>query len=259
MYERFSDRARKVMQFAQTEAIRFNHEYVGSEHILLGLVKEGHGVASGVLNNLEVDLRKIRLDVEMLIKSGPTQVTMGRLPQTPLAKKVIELAIDESRKLAHQYVGTDHLLLGLLLATQGVACQVLNNLGLTYERVRDAMKAFVASEITETEADNQELKNGLDAASIQETSKVISKDWTCSIRVVSHVATERTGLFVIRSCATSGDGKQQYWSCSTEHGTGWCSVPKQSFTKSELSGQVFDIIEHGHFQDMEIIELRVPQ
>ena len=93
MYERFTDRARKVMQLANQEAQRFNHEYIGTEHILLGLIKEGSGVAANVLKNLDVDLRKIRLEVEKLVQSGPDMVTMGKLPQTPRAKKVIEYSI----------------------------------------------------------------------------------------------------------------------------------------------------------------------
>ena len=99
MYERFTDRARKVMQLANQEAQRFNHEYIGTEHILLGLVKEGSGVAANVLKNLDVDLRKIRLEVEKLVQSGPDMVTMGKLPQTPRAKKVIEYALEEAREL----------------------------------------------------------------------------------------------------------------------------------------------------------------
>src|SRR5688572_11227841 len=87
MFERFTDRARKVMALANQEAQRFNHEYIGTEHILLGLVKEGSGVGANVLKNLDVDLRKVRLEVEKLVKSGPDMVTMGKLPQTPRAKK----------------------------------------------------------------------------------------------------------------------------------------------------------------------------
>lgn len=87
MYERFTDRARKVMQLANQEAQRFNHEYIGTEHMLLGLVKEGTGVAANVLKNLDVDLRKIRLEVEKLVQSGPEMITMGKLPQTPRAKR----------------------------------------------------------------------------------------------------------------------------------------------------------------------------
>ncbi len=137
MYERFTDRARKVMQLANQEAQRFNHEYIGTEHILLGLVKEGSGVAANVLKNLDIDLRKIRIEVEKIVQTGPDMVTMGKLPQTPRAKKVIEYAMEEARNLNHNYVGTEHLLLGLLREQEGVAAQVLMNLGMKLDDVRD--------------------------------------------------------------------------------------------------------------------------
>ncbi|HYE61664.1 MAG TPA: ATP-dependent Clp protease ATP-binding subunit [Phycisphaerales bacterium] len=137
MFERFTDRARKVMALANQEAQRLNHEYIGTEHILLGLVKEGSGVGANVLRNLDVDLRRVRLEVEKLVKAGPEMVTMGKLPQTPRAKKVIEYAIEEARNLNHNYVGTEHLLLGLLREHDGVAAQVLLNLGLRLEEVRE--------------------------------------------------------------------------------------------------------------------------
>ncbi|MCX7409175.1 MAG: ATP-dependent Clp protease ATP-binding subunit [Planctomycetales bacterium] len=143
MYERFTDRARKVMQLANQEAQRFNHEYIGTEHILLGLVKEGSGVAANVLKNLEVDLRKIRLEVEKIVQSGPDMVTMGKLPQTPRAKKVIEYAMEEARNLNHNYVGTEHLLLGLIREQEGVAAQVLMNLGLKLEDVREEVLSLL--------------------------------------------------------------------------------------------------------------------
>src|SRR6187399_2309399 len=139
MYERFTDRARKVMQLANQEAQRFNHEYIGTEHILLGLVKEGSGVAANVLKNLDIDLRKIRLEVEKIVQTGPggDQVVLGKLPHTPRAKKVIEYSVEEARNLNHNYVGTEHLLLGLLREQEGVAAQVLMNLGLKLEDVRE--------------------------------------------------------------------------------------------------------------------------
>jgi ATP-dependent Clp protease ATP-binding subunit ClpC len=137
MFERFTDRARKVMALANQEAQRLNHEYIGTEHILLGLVKEGSGVGANVLRNLDVDLRRVRLEVEKLVKAGSEMVTMGKLPQTPRAKKVIEYAIEEARNLNHNYVGTEHLLLGLLREHDGVAAQVLINLGLKLEDVRE--------------------------------------------------------------------------------------------------------------------------
>jgi ATP-dependent Clp protease ATP-binding subunit ClpC len=136
MFERFTDRARKVMALANQEAQRFNHEWIGTEHILLGLVKEGSGVGATVLKNLDVDIKKLRLEVEKLVKSGPDMVTMGKLPQTPRAKKVIEYAIEEARALNHNYVGTEHILLGLLRESEGIAAQVLMNLGLKLEDVR---------------------------------------------------------------------------------------------------------------------------
>jgi ATP-dependent Clp protease ATP-binding subunit ClpC len=143
MYERFTDRARKVMQLANQEAQRFNHEYIGTEHVLLGLIKEGSGVAANVLKNLDIDLRKIRLEVEKLVQSGPDMVTMGKLPQTPRAKKVIEYAMEEARNLNHNYVGTEHILLGLLREQEGVAAQVLMNLGLKLEDVREEVLSLL--------------------------------------------------------------------------------------------------------------------
>lgn len=151
MFERFTDRARKVMALANQEAQRFNHEYIGTEHILLGLVKEGSGVGANVLKNLEVDLRKVRLEVEKLVKRGPDMVTMGKLPQTPRAKKVIEYAIEEARSLNHNYVGTEHLLLGLLREQDGVAAQVLMNLGLKLEDVREEVLNLLGAGIESEE------------------------------------------------------------------------------------------------------------
>src|SRR5688500_9021513 len=162
MFERFTDRARKVMALANQEAQRFNHEYIGTEHILLGLVKEGSGVGANVLKNLDVDLRKVRLEVEKLVKSGPDMVTMGKLPQTPRAKKVIEYAIEEARNLNHNYVGTEHLLLGLLREHDGVAAQVLMNLGLKLEEVREEVLNLLGAGV-ESEEPQQEQKAGAGA------------------------------------------------------------------------------------------------
>src|SRR5262245_34614060 len=142
MYERFTDRARKVIQLANEEAKRFCHEYIGTEHILLGLVKVGSGVAANVLKNLDIDLRKIRLEVEKIVQAGPDMIVMGRLPQTPRAKKVIEYAIEEARNLNHSYVGTEHLLLGLLREQEGVAAYVLRSFGMTLERLRTEVVIF---------------------------------------------------------------------------------------------------------------------
>lgn len=150
MFERFTDRARKVMALANQEAQRFNHEYIGTEHILLGLVKEGSGVGANVLKNLDVDIKKLRLEIEKLVKSGPDMVTMGKLPQTPRAKKVIEFAIEEARSLNHNYVGTEHILLGLLRETEGIAAQVLMNLGLKLEDVRQEVLNLLGAGVEDT-------------------------------------------------------------------------------------------------------------
>ncbi|HKI31300.1 MAG TPA: Clp protease N-terminal domain-containing protein [Gemmataceae bacterium] len=144
MYERFTDRSRKVMQLANQEAQRFNHEYIGTEHILLGLVKEGAGVAANVLKNLDIDLKKVRMEVEKIVQSGPDMVTIGKIPHTPRAKKVIEYAIEEVQLLNHNYVGTEHLLLGLVREEEGVAAQVLLNLGVRLEAVREEVLNLLA-------------------------------------------------------------------------------------------------------------------
>ena len=160
MYERFTDRARKVMQLANQEAQRFNHEYIGTEHVLLGLIKEGSGVAANVLKNLDVDLRKIRLEVEKLVQSGPDMVTMGKLPQTPRAKKVIEYSMEEARNLGHNYVGTEHILLGLLREQEGVAAQVLMNLGLKLEEVREEVLNLLGHGIEGSEGGERQPSGG---------------------------------------------------------------------------------------------------
>ncbi len=149
MFERFTDRARKVMALANQEAQRFNHEFIGTEHILLGLVKEGSGVGATVLKNFDVDIKKLRLEVEKQVKSGPDMVTMGKLPQTPRAKKVIEYAVEEARSLNHNYVGTEHILLGLLRETEGIAAQVLMSLGLKLEDVRQEVLNLLGAGVDE--------------------------------------------------------------------------------------------------------------
>jgi len=169
MYERFTDRARKVMQLANQEAQRFNHEYIGTEHILLGLVKEGSGVAANVLKNLEVDLRKIRLEVEKLVQSGPEMVTVGKLPQTPRAKKVIEYSMEEARNLNHSYVGTEHILLGLLREQEGVAAQVLMNLGLKLDDVREEVLNLLGHGLEGAEVGERGGRQGSDAGASSES------------------------------------------------------------------------------------------
>lgn len=137
MYERFTDRARKVMQLANQEAQRFNHEYIGTEHILLGLLKEGQNIAVQVLVNLGINRDTLRDEVVILVQKGPDMVTMGRLPQTPRAKRVVEYAIEEAKQLNHQHVGTEHMLLGLLRENEGIAAQVLTKSGVSLEKIRE--------------------------------------------------------------------------------------------------------------------------
>jgi ATP-dependent Clp protease ATP-binding subunit ClpC len=146
MQERFTDRARKVMNYAKEEALRFNHEYIGTEHILLGLVKEGSGVAAQVLHNLDIDIKKIRLEVEKMVQSGPDLKSIGQLPLTPRAKKVLDLATEEAKSLGHNYIGTEHILLGLLREQEGVAARVLMNLGLKLEDVREEVLTLLGAE-----------------------------------------------------------------------------------------------------------------
>jgi ATP-dependent Clp protease ATP-binding subunit ClpC len=147
MFNRFTERARKVILLAKEEAKRFNHDYIGTEHILLGLVREGEGVAAAVLANFGLSPDKIRVEVEKLVQPGPATVISGDLPFTPKAKKVIELAMDEARALGHNYVGTEHLLLGLIREGEGVASQVLMNMGLELDKVREEVMNLLGSEI----------------------------------------------------------------------------------------------------------------
>ncbi len=151
MFDRFTDRAKKVMNLARQEAQRFNHEYLGTEHVLLGLVQEGSGVAANVLRNMQIDLAKIRTEVEKLVKSGPSMVTMGQLPFTPRAKKVLELSMEEAGNLGHNYIGTEHLLLGLIKENEGIAAKVLTNLGVKLEDVREEVLEFLGAEPGEDE------------------------------------------------------------------------------------------------------------
>src|SRR5438445_8530475 len=134
-FDKFTERARKVLQLAQEEAQRFNHNYIGTEHLLLGLVREGEGVAAKVLANLGVELNKVRSAVEFIIGRGDRAV-MGEIGLTPRAKKVIELAVDEARRLGHHYIGTEHLVLGLIREDEGIASGVLASLGVNLEKVR---------------------------------------------------------------------------------------------------------------------------
>jgi ATP-dependent Clp protease ATP-binding subunit ClpC len=134
-FDKFTDRARRVLTLAQDEAQRFNHNYIGTEHLLLGLVREGEGVAARVLENMNVELPKVRTAVEFIIGRGDRPV-VGEVELTPRAKRVIELAIDEARRLGNNYIGTEHLLLGLVREGEGIAAGVLESLGVSLDQVR---------------------------------------------------------------------------------------------------------------------------
>jgi ATP-dependent Clp protease ATP-binding subunit ClpC len=142
----FTDRVRKVLAMAREEAIRLQHDYVGTEHILLGLIKEGEGVAAAVLTNLNVDLEQINERIEEAVRKGKATIALGELPYTSRAKKVLEYAMAEARELNHSYVGTEHLLLGLLREEKGIAAQVLNSLGVTLEDARAETLKLLGSE-----------------------------------------------------------------------------------------------------------------
>src|SRR5690554_2703433 len=143
----FTDRVRKVLAMAREEAIRLQHDYVGTEHILLGLIREGEGVAAAVLMNLNVDLEQIHERVEESVRKGKATIALGELPYTSRAKKVLEYAMAEARELNHSYVGTEHLLLGLLREEKGIAAQVLNSLGASLEEARAQTLKLLGSDI----------------------------------------------------------------------------------------------------------------
>ncbi|MFH0828081.1 MAG: ATP-dependent Clp protease ATP-binding subunit, partial [Candidatus Omnitrophota bacterium] len=147
MFNRFTERARKVIILAKEEAKRFNHDYIGTEHILLGLVREGEGVAATVLEKMGVSLENIRIEIEKLVQPGPATQIIGDLPFTPRAKKALELAAEEARSLGHNYIGTEHLLLGLIREEEGVASQVLLNLNLDLSTVRNKVMEVLGSEV----------------------------------------------------------------------------------------------------------------
>ncbi|MDA0375131.1 MAG: ATP-dependent Clp protease ATP-binding subunit [Planctomycetota bacterium] len=177
MFDRFTDRAKKVMSFARQEAQKFNHEYIGTEHILLGLVQEGSGVAANVLKNMNIDLEKVRHEVEKIVKTGPSMVTMGQLPFTPRAKKVLELSMEEASQLNHNYIGTEHLLLGLIKENEGIAAQVLMNLGVKLDEVREEVLEFLgASDSPSDEESESESMSGSSSPAAGGKSKTPALD-----------------------------------------------------------------------------------
>jgi ATP-dependent Clp protease ATP-binding subunit ClpC len=144
MFERFTDRARRAVVQAQEEARTLNHDFIGTEHILLGLVGEGHGVAAKALESLGFSMEAVRQRVEDIVPPGQVEVRTGHIPFTPRAKKVLELSLSESKLLGHRYIGTEHILLGLLREGEGVAAQVLTALGADLDGVRERVIQLLA-------------------------------------------------------------------------------------------------------------------
>jgi len=173
-FEKFTERARKVLTLAQEEAQRFNHNYIGTEHVLLGLVREGEGIAAKVLSNLGVELSKVRSAVEFIIGRGERTVR-GEIGLTPRAKRVIELAVDEARRLGHNYIGTEHLLLGLLREGEGVAAGVLESLGVSLDKVRSETVHILQQSMPQLQA-------GARSASRTPTLDQLSADLTAMVR-----------------------------------------------------------------------------
>jgi ATP-dependent Clp protease ATP-binding subunit ClpC len=151
-YERFTERLRKVMYLAREEAARLQHDYIGPEHLLLGLIREGGGVAAAVLTQLGIELDTVREAVEDMVASPGGTLVMGEIPFTPRARKVLELAIEEARQLQHNYVGTEHLLLGLVREKEGVAAQVLAKLGADLEKIREETKSLLTGTTSQEQA-----------------------------------------------------------------------------------------------------------
>ncbi|MCD6575293.1 ATP-dependent Clp protease ATP-binding subunit [Candidatus Aerophobetes bacterium] len=148
MFNRFTERARRVILLAREEAKRLDHDYLGTEHLLLGLIREGEGVAALALQNMGIDLEHVRHEVEKAVGRGGGSLFLGQIPFTPRAKKVLELAVTEARNLGHNYIGTEHLLLGLIREGEGVAAQILTNLGADLERVREEVVALLGEKVS---------------------------------------------------------------------------------------------------------------
>jgi len=146
MFDKFTDRARKVIALARQEAERLNNDYIGTEHVLMGLIKEGSGVASNILENLSVDPDKVLFEIEKIVQPGTNMVTMGQLPFTPRTKKMLEYSLEEMRNLGHNYIGTEHLLLGLIRENDSEAAQVMISMGIELDKVRKEVLKILGAE-----------------------------------------------------------------------------------------------------------------
>ncbi len=175
-FERFTDKARKVFQLANQEAQDLNHEFMGCEHILLGLIKEGSGVAAAALKSFDVDLHTIRGEILKYVKKGPDMVTMGKLPQTPGVRKVIEYAIEEAINFNRNYVGTEHVLLGLLREGGSGACKVLESLGVNVAKVRGEIPILLAVSVKDSDVKEAKEYISIGFALLEDIER-IHKQW----------------------------------------------------------------------------------
>src|SRR5215475_4166501 len=146
VFERFTERARRVIILAREEAGRFRHDFVGTEHILLGLIRDGEGIATAVLQRLGLRLETVKAEVERALAGFPKTLTFGEVPFTPQAKRVLELSIEEARQLGHNYIGTEHLLLGLMKEGQSIAAKILESLGARLDEVRQETLALLGDQ-----------------------------------------------------------------------------------------------------------------
>jgi ATP-dependent Clp protease ATP-binding subunit ClpC len=173
VFERFTDRARRVVVLAQEEARMLNHNYIGTEHILLGLVRERDGVAAKALDSLNIRLDAVRREVEEIIGQGQA-VSRGHIPFTPRAKKVLELSLREALQLGHNYIGTEHILLGLIREGEGVAAQVLQKLGADLNRVRQAVIQLLAGYTAGAEV--RKVEGGAEMAEMEEMEEQLGSE-----------------------------------------------------------------------------------
>jgi len=182
MYDRLTEKTKKVISYARQEAQRMGHQYIGTEHLLLGLVREGTGAAATVLQRLGVDSKRARLEVEKIVKSDTDVIPIGKQPLAPRARKALEYAFEEAKRLGHQYIGTEHLLLGLLREEDDIATQVLRNLGVEIEDVHDSLMELLGPEAGEEESDDGDLRGLTRAKSKTPALDSFGRDLTVQAR-----------------------------------------------------------------------------
>lgn len=205
MYDRFTDRARKVLQLANQEAQYWNHEYLGTEHILIGILKEGNGIANQILKNLAMEGERLIVQVRDRLTRSPVMTTMGKLPLTPRAKSVTDHALREARDLQHNYVGTEHLLLGLLREPEGIAGQMLISYGLSVEKAREEVQ-----KILEAPRVVKKQEAGTVCNSVSQWKVVMTVDelpipaCMCTIETITPVGSKEPWLTFFRLAGRSG-------------------------------------------------------